>query len=126
MRRMLRSREVSEPFDITLGFLPDFDEESYYRLIDILDGHPLQVVTQTGIEDRNGHDEDVVENTAVGLAAKLGVVPFTIEGQLSTQAYLGFNADGGDRGTASAVMLSGRRTKSFIGRKIRTRPTAVV
>jgi len=115
-------REVSEPFDITLGFLPEFDEESYYRLIDVLDGHPLQVVTQTGIEDRNGHDEDVVENTAVGLAAKLGVVPFTIEGQLSTQAYLGFNADGGDRGTASAVMLSGE-TNEIIYRTENQNPT---
>jgi len=100
-------RAQREQFEITLGFLPEFDEERYYELIGTLDGYPLQVVTKAGIENQGGHDGDVVENTAVGLAAKLGIVPFTVEGQLSMQAYLGFNADGGDRGTASAVMLSG-------------------
>lgn len=106
-RDVTELREDPGQFDITIGFLAEYDEEDYYKQIDVLDGHPLQVVTQSNIEDGSGHDDDVVENTAAGIAAKLGVVPFTVEGQLSTQAYLGFNADGGDRGAASSVMVSG-------------------
>jgi hypothetical protein len=99
-------RDRPERFDGVVGFLSEYDEETYYRLIGDVDGRPLQVVTNEGL--RTTPREVMLQNTATGFAAKLGVVPFTLkEGQLSTQAYLGLNVDGGERGTASAVVISG-------------------
>lgn len=108
-------------FDAVVGFLAEFDERQYHELIGDVDGHPLQVVTDYTLQ--NNPRDDVVQNAAVGLAAKVGVVPFTLRGeQLSSQAYLGLNVDGGERGTASAVVISGE-TNEIVYQTEREKPT---
>lgn len=108
-------REVEEwqqsldNIDAGFGYLPQYDEEVYHKLIEILDGKPLQSLTATKLRSaqRSGHEDDVISNTAVGLGVKLGVIPFSIENQLTTDAYLGLSVTGRERTVASGVVVSG-------------------
>jgi hypothetical protein len=95
--------------DAGFGYIPQHDEEVYHKLIEILDGKPLQSLTAANLRSaqRSGHEGDVIANTAVGLGVKLGVIPFSIENQLDTDAYLGLSVTGRDRTVASGVIVSG-------------------
>lgn len=95
--------------DAGFGYLPQHDEEIYHKLIEILEGKPLQSLTAANLRSaqRSGHEDDVIANTAVGLGVKLGVIPFSIENQLDTDAYLGLSVTGRDRTVASGVVVSG-------------------
>lgn len=95
--------------DAGFGYLPQRDEDVYHKLIEILDGKPLQSLTAAYLRDArgSGHEDDVISNTAVGLGVKLGVTPFSIENQLDTDAYLGLSVTGRDRTVASGVVVSG-------------------
>lgn len=95
--------------DAGFGYLPQHDEEVYHQLIEILEGKPLQSLTAVNLRSaqRSGHEDDVIANTAVGLGVKLGVVPFSIENQLDTDAYFGLSVTGRDRTVASGVVVSG-------------------
>lgn len=98
-----------EDVDAGFGYLPEYDEDVYHKLIEILEGKPLQSLTATNLRSaqRSGHEADVISNTAVGLGVKLGVIPFSIENQLDTDAYLGLSVTGRDRTVASGVVVSG-------------------
>lgn len=102
--------ESRENIDAGFAYLPEYDEATYHRLIDLLDGRPLQSLTATKLRSkrRSGNEEDVLTNTAIGLGVKLGVVPFTIEDQLGTDAYLGMSVTGYETKVASAVLISGK------------------
>ena len=71
---------------------------------------------------RSGHEDDVIANTAVGLGVKLGVVPFSIENQLDTDAYLGLSVTGRDRTVASGVVVSGTDNR-ILHQTEKTNPT---
>jgi hypothetical protein len=96
--------------DAGVAYLPEYDEDIYHRLIDILDDRPLQSLTATKLHSKRqeGNEEDVLGNTAIGLGVKLGVVPFTIEDQLGADAYLGMSVTGYETKVASAVLISGK------------------
>lgn len=98
-----------EDVDAGFGYLPEYDKDVYHKLIEILDGKPLQSLTATNLRSaqRSGHEGDVISNTAVGLGVKLGVIPFSIEDQLDTDAYLGLSVTGRDRTVAIGVVVSG-------------------
>lgn len=114
-------RDEPERFDAVVALLPEYDEETYHRMIGDVDGRPLQVVTREALH--GSQREAVVQNAAAGLATKVGVVPFSLKpDQLSSQAYLGLNVDGGERGTASAVVISGD-TNEIIYQTEREEPT---
>jgi hypothetical protein len=102
--------ESRENVDAGFAYLPEYDEDIYHRLIDILDGRPLQSLTATKLHSKRqeGNEEDVLGNTAIGLGVKLGVVPFTIEDQLGADAYLGMSVTGYETKVASAVLISGK------------------
>ena len=95
--------------DAGFGYLPEHAEDPYHQLIDVLDGRPLQSLTEEKLRDarHTGNENDVISNTAVGLAVKLGVIPYTIENQLGTDAYLGLSVTGLDNTVASGVLISG-------------------
>ena len=101
--------ESRENADAGFAYLPEYNEDIYHRLIDILDGRPLQSLTATKLHSnrRSGNEEDILANTAIGLGTKLGVVPFTIENQLEADAYLGMSVTGYETKVASAVLISG-------------------
>ena len=102
--------KTRQNIDAGFAYLPEYDKDTYHRLIDILDGRPLQSLTATKLRSkrRSGNEADVLTNTAIGLGVKLGVVPFTIEDQLSADAYLGMSVTGYETKTASAVLISGK------------------
>jgi hypothetical protein len=95
--------------DAGFGYLPQHDEDVYHKLIEILDGRPLQSLTAANLRSaqQSGHGDDVIANTAIGLGVKLDVIPFSIENQLDTDAYLGLSVTGRDRTVASGVVVSG-------------------
>lgn len=108
-------REVEEwqqsldDVDAGFGYLHQYDEDVYHKLIEIVGGKPLQSLTAANLHSaqRSGHEDDVIANSAVGLGVKLGVIPFSIENQLDTDAYLGLSVTGRDRTVASGVVVSG-------------------
>jgi hypothetical protein len=95
--------------DAGFGYLPQHDEDVYHKLIETLDGRPLQSLTAANLRSaqQSGHGDDVIANTAIGLGVKLDVIPFSIENQLDTDAYLGLSVTGRDRTVASGVVVSG-------------------
>lgn len=102
-------RNSRNNIDAGFGYLPEHEEDPYHRLIDVLEGRPLQSLTDDKLMEarQSRNEDDVISNTAVGLAVKLGVTPFTIEGQLGTDAYLGLSVTGRGNTVASGVLISG-------------------
>lgn len=99
--------EFGDSVDGVLGLI-EGDGDEYYEIIDHFDGLPTQFVNVSTYSKHKGASEDVLFNTACGLAVKLGAYPFKPAGALSSDLYLGLSVAGDTSTTATAVAIDGR------------------
>lgn len=90
-----------------LGVLDD-DDRKYYEIIERFDGLPTQFIQRSNVQGEGRVDSDVLFNTAIGLAVKLGDVPFAMDEPLSSDIIMGLSVAGYEFTNAAAVMLDGK------------------
>lgn len=99
--------EFGDSVDGVLGLI-EGDGDEYYEIIDDFGGLPTQFVNVSTYSTHGGASEDVLLNTACGLAVKLGAYPFKPGDELSSDIYLGLSVAGNQSTTATAVAIDGR------------------
>lgn len=98
--------EFASEVDGVLGVL-DSDDRLYHDIIDDFDGIPTQFIKRSNIELDGTVDENVLFNTAIGLAVKLGDTPFILDEPLTTDLAMGLSVTGDEFTNAAAVILDG-------------------
>lgn len=99
--------EFGDSVDGVLGLI-EGDGDEYFEIIDHFGGLPTQFVSVSTYSMHDGASEDVLFNTACGLAVKLGAYPFKPAEELSSDLYLGLSVAGDTSTTATAVAIDGR------------------
>jgi len=99
--------EFGDSIDGVLAFIRG-DGDEYFEIIDAFGGAPTQHVNTSNYSSRQGASDDVIFNTACGLAAKLGAYPFGLANELNSDVYLGLSVAGDRSTTATAVTIDGR------------------
>jgi hypothetical protein len=99
--------EFGDSIDGVLGLI-EGDGDEYYEIIDAFNGAPTQYVSTSTYSKGRGASDDVIFNTACGLAVKLGAYPFSLADDLNSDVYLGLSVAGDQSTTATAVAIDGR------------------
>ena len=99
--------EFGDSIDGVLGLI-EGDGDEYYEIIDAFGGAPTQYVNTSTYSEHQGASDDVIFNTACGLAVKLGAYPFGLANDLNSDVYLGLSVAGDRSTTATAVAIDGR------------------
>ena len=96
--------------DGVLSFLQE-GRDLYFDLIDASNGIPNQHLTQEEYEKADTYMDDMIFNLTMGLISKLGVVPYELNDDLGSDAYIGLDVDSGTVDVAASVLASGKGGK---------------
>lgn len=99
--------EFGDTVDGVIGLLEGEGDE-YYEIIDRFDGLPAQFMNVSSYPANGNVSDDVILNTALGFAVKMGAYPFGLPDELGVDLYLGLSVAGKQSTTATAVLIDGR------------------
>jgi len=108
-RLMEWADDFAEDFSGALAYMSPDADRAFYDVIEAVNGKAVQHLTHENFRRARGASDhsDILYNTAMGLASKMGVRSALLTEGLSADAIIGLSVAGDDKTTAASITVSG-------------------